>query len=120
MVSDLKGVRRAGAAAKDGRDIWGSRCAGYGFLFRTSQTLLMVGSYGRISKSLSQTKATPEILKPLDLDSTEKVAYMGALTVPGNAGFWQNCRHAFPLGAVDEASEQYMMLSLICGRKGWH
>ena len=53
--------------------------------------------------------ATAEILKPLDLDSTEKVVYMGALSVPANARFGQNCRDAFPVGAVDEASEQDMM-----------
>lgn len=56
-----------------------------------------------------RAEAATKILKPLDIDSSDKVMYMGALRVPSRASFWEVVRHAFPVASVDESQEHLMI-----------
>ncbi|CAD6594556.1 MAG: hypothetical protein ASARMPREDX12_009544 [Alectoria sarmentosa] len=56
-----------------------------------------------------RAEAAESTLQPLDVKSNRKAVYMSLLKVPERARFWDNFRHAFPEGAVDESRNHMMM-----------
>lgn len=65
-----------------------------------------------------RAEAAKTILQPLDVFSSDMMAYMRVLNVPAGAEVWQGFRRTFPKDTVDESTDHVMRYNG-SGRTGW-